>query len=228
MACRGTVDQRALTARAIPYRERRDMKAISIAEFGGPEVCRLVDADEPGPAAGEVTVRLAYAGVNFIDIYMRNGTYARSHTYQTPLPMTIGMEGAGTVTALGAGSDRTCHRRPRRFLPGARQLRAIRQCAGMEGGSDSSSRGLPRRRCSDAARVDRTLSQPFRFSAGPGAYLSDPCRRGRRRTIADPTREVARRPGDRHRRQRGQGGASPQMRRRPVPSCTGRPIFARR
>ena len=34
---------------------------------------------------------------------MRNGTYARSHTYKTPLPMTIGMEGAGTVTALGAG-----------------------------------------------------------------------------------------------------------------------------
>jgi NADPH2:quinone reductase len=48
-------------------------------------------------------VRLAYAGVNFMDIYMRNGTYARSHTYQTPLPMTIGMEGSGTVTALGEG-----------------------------------------------------------------------------------------------------------------------------
>jgi NADPH2:quinone reductase len=79
------------------------MKAISIAEFGGPEVCRLVEADDPVPAAGEVTVRLAYAGVNFMDIYMRNGTYARSHTYQTPLPMTIGMEGAGTVTALGEG-----------------------------------------------------------------------------------------------------------------------------
>ena len=79
------------------------MKAISIEAFGGPEVCRLIDADEPSPAAGEVTVRLAYAGVNFIDIYMRNGTYARSHTYQTPLPMTIGMEGAGTVTALGEG-----------------------------------------------------------------------------------------------------------------------------
>jgi NADPH2:quinone reductase len=79
------------------------MKAISIEAFGGPEVCRLVDVAEPRPAAGEVAVRLAYAGVNFIDIYMRNGTYARSHTYQTPLPMTIGMEGAGTVTALGEG-----------------------------------------------------------------------------------------------------------------------------
>lgn len=79
------------------------MKAISIAAFGGPEVCRLIDAAEPRPATGEVTVRLGYAGVNFMDIYMRNGTYARSHTYQTPLPMTIGMEGAGTVTALGEG-----------------------------------------------------------------------------------------------------------------------------
>jgi NADPH:quinone reductase len=79
------------------------MRAISIETFGGPEVCRLTDAAEPRPAAGEVTVHLAYAGVNFMDIYMRNGTYARSHTYKTPLPMTIGMEGAGTVTALGDG-----------------------------------------------------------------------------------------------------------------------------
>ena len=80
------------------------MKAISIEAFGGPEVCRMVDVVKQPPAAGEVTVRLAYAGVNFMDIYMRNGTYARSHTYKTPLPMTIGMEGAGTVTALGEGA----------------------------------------------------------------------------------------------------------------------------
>ena len=79
------------------------MKAISIEAYGGPEVCRLVDVGEPRPAAGEIGVRLAYAGVNFMDIYMRNGTYARSDTYKTPLPMTIGMEGAGTVTALGEG-----------------------------------------------------------------------------------------------------------------------------
>jgi len=77
------------------------MKAISISEFGGPEVCRLVETDSQAPAAGEVSVRVAYAGVNFMDVYMRNGTYARSHTYKTPLPLTIGMEGAGTVTAIG-------------------------------------------------------------------------------------------------------------------------------
>ena len=48
-------------------------------------------------------MRLDYAGVNFIDIYMRSGFYARSQTYQTPLPMVIGMEGGGVVAALGAG-----------------------------------------------------------------------------------------------------------------------------
>ena len=134
------------------------MKAISIEAFGGPEVCRLIDADEPKPAAGEVTVRLAYAGVNFIDIYMRNGTYARSHTYQTPLPMTIGMEGAGTVTALGAGVTEHVIGDRVGSLSGPRQLRTIRQCAGMEGGSDSSRGAALRRRRLDAAGVDRTLS----------------------------------------------------------------------
>lgn len=79
------------------------MKAIRIEAFGGPDACRMSEVADCPPAAGEMTVRLAYAGVNFIDIYMRNGTYARSHTYQTPLPMTIGMEGAGTVAALGDG-----------------------------------------------------------------------------------------------------------------------------
>ena len=46
----------------------------------------------------EGLVKLEYAGLNFIDVYMRSGKYARSQTYATPLPMTLGMEGAGTVT----------------------------------------------------------------------------------------------------------------------------------
>jgi NADPH2:quinone reductase len=79
------------------------MKAIAIAQFGGPENLRLMDLPEPKPAAGEALVKLEYAGINFIDVYMRSGHYARSHTYQTPLPMTIGMEGGGTVSELGAG-----------------------------------------------------------------------------------------------------------------------------
>lgn len=79
------------------------MKAIAIAQFGDPECLQLMDLSTPVPAAGEALVKIEYAGINFIDIYMRSGRYARSNTYQTLLPMTIGMEGGGTVVALGGG-----------------------------------------------------------------------------------------------------------------------------
>ena len=72
------------------------MKAIAVTEFGGPEKLALLEVPVPQPAQGEALVKLEYAGVNFIDIYMRSGHYARSQTYQTPLPMVIGMEGIGT------------------------------------------------------------------------------------------------------------------------------------
>jgi NADPH2:quinone reductase len=81
------------------------MKAIQIARFGGPDVLQLVDVVRPEPCAGEALVQVEYAGVNFIDVYMRSGQYARSHTYRTPLPMTLGMEGGGVVAALGDGVD---------------------------------------------------------------------------------------------------------------------------
>ncbi|HSE00301.1 MAG TPA: quinone oxidoreductase [Burkholderiales bacterium] len=79
------------------------MKAVAIAKFGGPESLQYVDWADPAPGAGEAAVKLEYAGINFIDVYMRSGHYARSDTYRTPLPMTIGMEGGGTVAALGDG-----------------------------------------------------------------------------------------------------------------------------
>lgn len=79
------------------------MKAVAIAKFGGPECLEYREWARPEAAPGDAVVKLDYAGVNFIDVYMRGGHYARSHTYQTPLPMTIGMEGGGTVAALGAG-----------------------------------------------------------------------------------------------------------------------------
>ena len=78
------------------------MQTISIPAFGGAEQLQLMDMPQPRAGAGEALVKLEYAGINFIDVYMRSGHYARSHTYQTPLPMTIGMEGAGTVAGLGA------------------------------------------------------------------------------------------------------------------------------
>lgn len=79
------------------------MKTISVPRFGGPDVLEAMDRPQPVPGAGEVLVKIEYAGINFIDVYMRSGFYANSHTYQTPLPMTIGMEGGGTVAALGGG-----------------------------------------------------------------------------------------------------------------------------
>ncbi|HET8609077.1 MAG TPA: quinone oxidoreductase [Burkholderiales bacterium] len=79
------------------------MRTISIAAFGGPDVLQPVATDRPRPQPSEVLVKLDYAGINYTDIYQRSGLYARSHTYQTPLPMVIGMEGAGTVAAVGDG-----------------------------------------------------------------------------------------------------------------------------
>ena len=54
------------------------MKTISIPAFGGPEQLQLLELPEPEPAAGEVLVKLEFAGLNFIDVYMRSGHYARS------------------------------------------------------------------------------------------------------------------------------------------------------
>lgn len=78
------------------------MKGIGISGFGGAEALQLRDWPVPEPGPGEVRVRIAMAGVNYIDVYMRSGQYAKSQTYQTPLPMLLGMEASGTVDAVGA------------------------------------------------------------------------------------------------------------------------------
>lgn len=73
------------------------MRAILVEKAGGPEVLRPAARPRPEPGAGEVRVKVGAAGVNFIDIYQRQGLYP------TPLPFVPGNEGAGTVEALGAG-----------------------------------------------------------------------------------------------------------------------------
>ena len=73
------------------------MRAVGVNAFGGPEVLELLELPAPTPGNGEVLVKLDFAGINFIDIYMRSGHYAKSDTYKTPLPMVLGMEGAGVV-----------------------------------------------------------------------------------------------------------------------------------
>lgn len=79
------------------------MRAVGIKAFGGAEALEVMSVPMPEPAAGEAQVKVAFAGVNFTDVYMRSGRYARSETYKTPLPLILGMEGAGTVSKLGPG-----------------------------------------------------------------------------------------------------------------------------
>lgn len=71
------------------------MHAIRITETGEPSVMRWIQTDRPAPGAGEVLVRVAAAGVNFIDTYHRTGLYPME------LPFTPGLEGAGEVIATG-------------------------------------------------------------------------------------------------------------------------------
>lgn len=78
----------------------KSMRAIEISAFGGPEVLRLVERPLPAPGPGELRVKNAACGVNFIDIYQRTGFYVQ------PLPFVPGLEGAGTVDAVGAGVTR--------------------------------------------------------------------------------------------------------------------------
>jgi NADPH2:quinone reductase len=75
------------------------MRAIRVTEFGGPEVMKLVEIDDPVPGPGEVCVRLHAAGVNPVEAYIRTGQYARL----PQLPYTPGGDGAGVVEALGEG-----------------------------------------------------------------------------------------------------------------------------
>ena len=78
---------------------------MGVRAFGGAEALEMLDWPLPEPGPGEARVKLAMAGVNFMDVYMRSGQYARSKTYATPLPLLLGMEGAGTVDALGPGVE---------------------------------------------------------------------------------------------------------------------------
>src|SRR5262245_6500860 len=73
------------------------MRAIRPKQTGGPEVLALEELPTPTPAPGEALVRVEAAGVNFIDIYQRSGQY------KVPLPLAIGLEGAGVVEAIGEG-----------------------------------------------------------------------------------------------------------------------------
>jgi NADPH2:quinone reductase len=72
------------------------MKAIQVQQTGGPEALKLVDLPVPKPKPNEALAKIAAAGVNFIDVYFREGRYP------APLPFIDGQEAAGTVTEVGS------------------------------------------------------------------------------------------------------------------------------
>jgi NADPH2:quinone reductase len=73
------------------------MKAVRVHGYGGSDVLRYEDVDVPTPGQGEALVKVAVAGLNFIDVYYRTGIY------KTGFPFTLGSEAAGTVVAAGPG-----------------------------------------------------------------------------------------------------------------------------
>ena len=71
------------------------MKAVRVNKYGGPEALSYEEVQKPNPGSNEVLVKVAAAGVNYIDTYQRSGLY------QVPLPTTLGLEAAGTVEEIG-------------------------------------------------------------------------------------------------------------------------------
>src|SRR3954464_1172773 len=72
------------------------MKAIQVSQTGGPEVLSFVDLPTPAPKSNEALIEIKAAGVNFIDVYVREGRYP------SPLPFIAGQEAAGVVTEVGS------------------------------------------------------------------------------------------------------------------------------
>lgn len=73
--------------------------ALTVTQPGGSSVLELVDQPRPTPGPGEALIEVAASGVNFIDVYQREGRYP------LPTPFTLGMEGAGTVVETGPGAE---------------------------------------------------------------------------------------------------------------------------
>nr|WP_297844826.1 alcohol dehydrogenase catalytic domain-containing protein [Pseudomonas sp.] len=75
-----------------------------IENYGGADVLQMrMDMPRPRATPGHVLVKVACAGISFMDLHTRQGKYATSVTYPVRLPCTLGMEGAGEVVEAGEG-----------------------------------------------------------------------------------------------------------------------------
>ncbi|MFF8729399.1 NADP-dependent oxidoreductase [Streptomyces sp. NPDC015171] len=79
------------------------MKKVSFAEFGGPDVLRLIDAEEPHAGPGQVRVAVRAAGVNPVDWRVREGQILKAHPIE--LPAGVGLDAAGVVDEVGEGVE---------------------------------------------------------------------------------------------------------------------------
>jgi NADPH:quinone reductase-like Zn-dependent oxidoreductase len=80
------------------------MKAVRFHEFGGPEVLRFEEIDDPVPGPGQVLIRVAATSFNGVDANIRAGNM--QGPIPVALPHTPGLDVAGTVDVLGEGVDR--------------------------------------------------------------------------------------------------------------------------
>ncbi|WP_063003408.1 NADP-dependent oxidoreductase [Nocardia salmonicida] len=79
------------------------MKKVSFAEFGGPDVLQLIDAEEPHARPGQVRIAVRAAGVNPVDWRLREGQILGAHPIE--LPAGVGLDAAGVVDEVGDGVD---------------------------------------------------------------------------------------------------------------------------
>jgi NADPH:quinone reductase len=85
------------TSRALPGGSK--MRAVQVNTLGGREVLAVSEVPKPSPSSGQVLIRVSFSGVNFIDVYYREGKY------KAPLPFILGGEGSGHIEATGEGVE---------------------------------------------------------------------------------------------------------------------------
>ena len=159
------------------------MHAIQITEPGGPEVMKWTELPTPEPAPGEILVRIEAAGVNFIDVYFRKGTY------KMPLPAVLGAEAAGVVEKVGPGVTTV---RPAIASRGPIEWAVLapaglRNPRGRSCGARGDLAGVDRRAASGRGHApgdDRPLLESFDLRAASRAHVSRACRSGWRGVVA--------------------------------------------
>ena len=182
---------------------------ISAKQHGGPEVLEYEAYDVPAPGPGEALVRHAAIGLNYIDVYHRTGLYPGA------LPLTPGMEGAGTVEAVGPGVTD--------LAPGQRVA-----YAGAPVGAYADLRVMPAAilvPLPDAISFDTAAAMMLKgmtaqyllrqtYRVQPGDHDPVPCRRRRGRADRRPVGEASGCGRHRHGQLAGQGRARPRPRLR--------------